>query len=189
VSKSHHTKIFSLSRESQMLGLVFVLQLWLASQLLTVGAVTRYSAKCTIGSQGEFVPCEAALYSYFSFNVSDLTLLVLPGDEMLCKDESRAPLTSDGDARTAWAVVVNRGACSFEDKARSAAAIGAAALIVINSNSTVFPMGGGSSSFRSDIPVVMVGLDTSTLFESLSLVEPERGVMASLFLSKSARLL
>ena len=131
-----------------------------------------YNAQCLFSSssssslssssfeQEKEVACQVALFSHFAFNVSG-DVRYSP-DSDLC-DGSTASASPDDDRK--FIAVVKRGVCSFETKAQTARSIGAIGLVVINSNSSIFPMG---PSGPTSIPVVMIAADALDWLQTTS---------------------
>ncbi len=65
-----------------------------------------------------------------------------------------------------YIAVVYRGFCSFDTKALNAAKSGYKGLIIINSDSSSFPVGSSNEDFVSRIPVVMIGNDSFRFLDS-----------------------
>lgn len=142
----------------------------LAAQLLFVSFVAFiassyqlqdiYSAKCIFSTNNneEFqMACPKATFAINSFR--ELTAPLYHLEDSLCSKEISLNIENPQNA----IVIVPRGECSFDEKAKVAESLGFKALIVKNSNETDFPMGSSDKYYQSTIPVVMVkNLDFSS---------------------------
>ena len=122
-----------------------------------------YKVHCILSNsddQALIDPCYAALFSPSSFNAKST---VIYSQDLFCTDTLVK-------SKYRGIVMINRGGCSFEDKARIAFKLGFEALVVINNNATAFPMGASSNTFQSSIPVVMVGNNTIELYQNRNVI-------------------
>ena len=98
------------------------------------------------------LPCEVALFANATFDV--IGPLIFFNDGLCNKMDYLHISMSYVEGIIA---AVERGNCTFEMKSTVAETLGFKALVVINNNSTYFPMG-TNTNYRSTIPMVMIGM-------------------------------
>lgn len=119
-------------------------------------STVRFDAQCSVNLL--VVPCLVAQFSS-SANFSVLSSVQLfHADEFCDKDNVITPSIPNSIA------IVNRGHCAFDVKAVVAMKRNHAALVIVNTDSTLFPVGSQDGSFFSTIPVVLV---PNSLWEQL----------------------
>jgi hypothetical protein len=93
--------------------------------------------------------CLTALFSVTSFKLKAPTVYI---EDDLCSN-------FDVDLKSAKGKIgiAKRGVCSFDQKAMNAEKMGLSAVIVVNHQSDIFPMGASNSDMKLNIPVLMVG--------------------------------
>ena len=142
---------------------------------------SKYSAKCSfsLSSKKYETPCTSALFSYFSFNKSAEVIALPSSSEYLCNEEIDMTIKN-------FAVLVKRGECSFEQKSKIEKSLGAMAVILINSDNSVFPGGNTNSTYRSlPMPTVMIGNNATIIFENLE-TRANVKVVATLSMGKNS---
>jgi hypothetical protein len=93
--------------------------------------------------------CLTALFSATSFQLKAPTVYI-EGD--LCSNFDVYLKSAKGKIG-----IAKRGVCSFDQKATNAEKIGLSAVIIVNHQSDIFPMGASKSDMKLHIPVLMVG--------------------------------
>ena len=121
----------------------------------------RYEATCQLsaahqsGSSTYNIPCTVALFSHFNFRLRNAPF-VYNSAITLCEAEAEVS-RSDIDGRRDTAIAVDRGNCSFDQKASNAISMGYRALIVVDHSSAgSFPMGSAVPGYKSTIPVLLI---------------------------------
>jgi hypothetical protein len=139
---------------------------------------SRYDAQCTISSKdgalpdadgGSGIPCVVALFSHFNFNYQGS--FVYNRTLTLCTDTLPELTKNSGSV-----IAVNRGSCSFDEKASNAILLGYDALLVVDTTTitttvtssdgktsdinTPFPMGSTNTDFQSTIPILMININS-----------------------------
>lgn len=134
--------------------LIILILIVTSREIIEVCADDEYAIKCEIILEKKKVyqveKCISALFSPESFDYSGK--LQILDDDFGCSTSRYTSVNSVG--------VVKRGSCSFEMKVKNAAKSGYKALIIINSDPIPFPVGASDPSFKSSIPVAMVGNET-----------------------------
>lgn len=113
-------------------------------------------AKCTAvsndaASSVDIDTCMSAIFSPSSFDVAGP--VIIPNDATGCSVERITPKTKS-------IAVVNRGMCTFEMKSVMAERSGYLGLVIVNTDPSAFPVGASTETFRSSIPVVMIGKES-----------------------------
>lgn len=132
-----------------MLGYSLLL-VW--AMLLHIAAASELLAKCTAVSYDTssivIDTCVSAIFSPTSFDVAGP--VIIPNDATGCSAERIA-------SKSKSIAVVNRGMCTFETKSVMAERNGFLGLVIVNTDPSAFPVGASTETFRSSIPVVMIG--------------------------------
>jgi hypothetical protein len=117
----------------------------------------------------KLVTCQVALFSQHTNFSIDGEVVILPHN--LCSKSVSMPTTPTLSTHTSTTRkdtefvgqdrvgVVQRGGCAFDEKAKNAVNMGLKALVLVNTEPTIFPMGSADALYRSSVPVVMVGSD------------------------------
>ena len=157
------------------------------SSLAAARAEEAYLAECVLTLPGSgdgsavraaptTIPCAVSLFAHFNFRTSGQ--LVYDRQSTLCADSLQtqpAALRALNEGSTSTVLAVNRGACSFDEKAINAEKLGYRALLVVDPTPLAeteeqrgaaaavpspFPMGATDSSYKARIPVLMVRVDS-----------------------------
>lgn len=111
----------------------------------------HFEALCLI-NDGAF-PCYNALFSPFNYSV-DGKLQISESLQYFCRIDTNFEAVSYSQPRIGIAL---RGKCSFEQKVVVAMESAFNALLIVNDNDDIFPVGASNEAFISKIPVVMIG--------------------------------
>ena len=146
-----------------MASLLLTVLLLLAKAVgASVDGVPRYSAECHFSLDHRHsanIPCQLSLFSYFNFRVD--------GSIDIASDDMCSDLYGDRPRSKSSVAVARRGNCTFDMKGVQAEKRGYKALILVNIDETIFPMGTALYGYQSKVPCLLV---SSTFWSSLSAV-------------------
>jgi hypothetical protein len=133
----------------------------------TSTADPKYSARCSIiNDDGHAliadIDCQVALFSYANFSINGFldirkdSLCNGPnrGNENIGEQNRQHHATSIKQHQIA---VIKRGECPFDVKAQNAEKYGYDAVVIVNSEDSVFPVGSADPAYRSRMPCLMIG--------------------------------
>ena len=138
--------------------LLFVFVLILPSFLCERGPRDQFGGTCSCDEQS--VACVVALFSKHSnFSLPNSGIRYFKTNPFCINESVNAEVADNILA------VVHRGGCAFDMKARVAASNGFSALLIINSEDELFPVGSSDPDFQASIPVLLIGQKSTRLVE------------------------
>lgn len=159
--------ILVISGVKRMFVLVLIVSflsiLELSSSTLKSSEFSQYEVSCTLSDAP--VRCLAALFSSSGFNLNgDIVATSCDFCDLECSSIS-SMASSDVAERNSKSVAVLRGGCSFQTKVEIAEKVGYNAVVIVNTDDSIFPPG-ATENFTSSIPCLMVPNSFMNLLES-----------------------